>query len=136
MSSKISIVKEKSTPSYSAYLRSDGIVHFELKDIKDYTIEIVNSQTETLKEFGGGKQLSILMTFVSYNSPNDETMKYASKKENIRFAKAIAVVVDSLSMRLGVNFFLTFFRPELPTQLFNSKDTAIEWLRKKNEELK
>jgi len=130
MSEKISILKKSEHSSFIASLRSDGIVHFDMKDIKDYTIEIVDAQTKALFELGEGKKLPVLLTISSYNSPNDETMKYAAEEKNIKYTAAVAVVVDSLALRLGTNFYLNFFKPELPTKLFNSKEDAIGWLKK------
>jgi hypothetical protein len=129
MAQEISIIKKLDHPSFTASLRSDGIVYFEMNDIEDYTIEIVDAQTKALFEFGNGKKLPIMVAFTSYNSPNDKTMKYASEEENIQYTKAAAVIVDSLALRLGTNFYLNFFTPKVPTKLFGSKDDAIKWLK-------
>jgi len=125
-----SILETKDHPSYTAYLRSDGIVHLAMKDIEDYTVEILREQIQFLSEKSNGKKLPVMLTFSSYNSPNDETMKYASKDENMKYTKASAVVVDSLALRLGANFYLHFFKPKTPTKLFNTKEDAVLWLRK------
>lgn len=130
MAKEISILKKFDHTSFVASLRSDGIVYFEMKDIEDYTIEIVDAQTNALFEFGNGKKFPIMVTFTSYNSPNDKTMKYASEEKNIKYTKAAAVIVDSLALRLGTNFYMNFFKPKVSTKLFASTDEAIKWLKK------
>ena len=127
---EISILETKEHPSFTAYVRSDGIVHFEMKDIKDYTIEILMEQIQFLSEISKGKKFPLMLAFTSYHGPNKETMRYAASDGNLKYAKAIAVVVDSLASRLRSNFYLTFFKPKTPTKLFNSKEEAIKWLKK------
>jgi hypothetical protein len=83
-----------------------------MKDIADYTIEIVDAQTKVLYEFGNSKKFPVMVTFTSYNSPNEETMKYASEEKNIKYTKAAAVVVDSLALQFGTNFYLIFFQTQ------------------------
>ena len=130
MSKEISILETKEHPSYTAFFRSDGIVHFEMKDIDDYTVEILKEQIQFLSEKSKGKKFPLMLTFASYHGTNEESMKYAANEGNMKYAKAIAVVVDSLAARLRSNFYLIFFRPKTPTKLFNSKDEAIKWLKK------
>jgi hypothetical protein len=43
--------------------------------------------------------------------------------------KAEAFVVESLANRLIANFYIKFNRPKNPTQIFNSYDRALAWLR-------
>ena len=134
MSAAITILEKKVHPSFVASLRSDDIVHFEMKDIADYTIEIVDAQTKVLYEFGNSKKFPVMVTFTSYNSPNEETMKYASEEKNIKYTKAAAVVVDSLALQFGTNFYLIFFKPKTPTKLFNKEADAVKWLKKIKQE--
>lgn len=126
----IPVLKKVEHLSFSASLRSDGIVHLHLKDIDDYTIEVVEAQLKLVSEFGGGAKMPVLITYTSFNPPNDETNKYAAKAENLKNVKAVGLVVDSLALRLGANFYLKFFKPNVPTKLFNSEAAAVKWLTK------
>ena len=130
MTEEARTLETRETPFYSAYLRSDGIVHFVVKEIKDYSIEMVKSQDDLLKEFGQGKALPVILSFTKFIHQNDETNKYAATKGNLKHTKAIALVVPSVALRLGGNFYLTFFKPKISTRIFNSEPDATKWLRK------
>lgn len=116
--------------SFTAFLRSDGIVHFTMKEIEDYTVEIAKDQNQLLQKFGGGNKMPVMISFKSYNPPNEESMQYGSSEEGSRYSKANAIVVDSLALRIGANFYLNFFKPKVPTRLFNSEQGAVKWLKK------
>ena len=130
METQIKITKKLDHPFFVASLQSDGIVHFEMKDVGDYTVEIVDAQTNVLLEFGKGKKLPIMLSFVSFCTPNEVTMKYASLDKNVRYTKSNAIVVDSLWLRLAAHFYLNFIKPNVPTKLFDSTEEAIKWLKK------
>ncbi len=130
MFANVTILIKKDHPSFTAGLRSDGIVHFEMKDVADYDVEIIKEQIEFLFEAGKGEKFPLMLTFTSFHNTNEKTNQFAAKEGNLKYAKAIAVVVDSLASRLRSNFYLIFFKPETPTKLFNSQKDAVKWLKK------
>jgi len=122
------VIQKIENPSFMAFLLDSGIVHLQMKEIEDYTVEIVKEQIRVLRELGQGEKMPILITFTSYLPPNEESMKYSISEEATVYNKAIAIVVDSLAHRLGGNFYLNFYKPIVPTKLFNSQEKAMTWL--------
>ena len=57
-----------------------------------------------------------------------ESRDFYSSKEVSEKITAMAVLVDSIAMKLIVNFFINFNKPHFPTKLFNKKSTAEKWL--------
>lgn len=130
MSSEKIFSEMREHPAFTAYLRQDGIVHFVMKEIEDYSLGILSEQLSLVNEFGKGKKMPVLLTINDYSSPNEETMQYAAKKEEAnKELKAVAVVVDSFALRLGTNFYIKFFKPKISTKLFNSEKDAVLWLK-------
>jgi hypothetical protein len=115
---------------FTAILRSDGIVHFTMKEMEDYSLEIALEQNELLEKFGGGKKMPVMISMETYNPPNSESMKYGASEEGRRYMKTTAIVINSLALRLGANFYLNFFKPKVPTKIFNLENEAVKWLTK------
>ena len=53
----------------------------------------------------------------------------------VKYRYADAFVVNSLPMRLLVNFYISFNKPEIPTKMFNSYENAINWIYSLKQEL-
>ena len=130
MAAEVTILEKVERPAFSASLRNDGIVHFTMEEIEDYSLEIVKDQNQVLQKLGNGKKMPVMVSFKSFNTPNDESMKYSVTEEGTRYTKANAIVVESLALRIGANFYLNFFRPKVITRVFNSEKDAAKWLSK------
>ena len=46
----------------------------------------------------------------------------------IKYRYADAFIVNSLPMRLLVNFYISFNKPKIPTKMFNNPESAREWI--------
>jgi hypothetical protein len=57
-----------------------------------------------------------------------ETRNYYSESEYTKYRYADAFIVNSLPMRLLVNFYISFHKPKIPTKMFNNEKNAIEWI--------
>lgn len=66
----------------------------------------------------------------NFTDTNESRKFFAEQTASSQFA-AVAVVTNSLSARLIVNFYININRPNVPTRLFNDKAEAMIWLHKK-----
>lgn len=92
---------------------------------------LLNSAIELTE---GKKYFAIIDTSNDIDSTKDAREYYANNELN-RFRYADAFIVSSLPLRMVVNFFIRVNKPSIPTKMFNSKDSAFEWineLKKKN----
>ena len=57
-----------------------------------------------------------------------EAREFAASERVKEFKKADAVLVDSYFNRLSANIYLSFYKPAIPTRLFNNESDALKWL--------
>lgn len=97
-------------------------VHIELSD----AIEM----REANLKLSENKPFCILMNGAChYHTYSSEAKKLLASEEYCKLRKATAFVVNSLSVRMLVMFFLNINQPKTPTRIFSSENEAIEWLK-------
>lgn len=105
-------------------IRIEGIegVHVELCDV----VEMRNANLK-LSE---AKAFCVLMNGLNnYHTYSPEAKVLLASEEYCKLRRATAFVVDSLSVRLLVNSFLSINKPKTPTRIFSNEQKAIEWLK-------
>lgn len=108
----------------------DGILLVEIKKIKEMIIQDVIDLHTCVGEMCEGKKVAILSTFHAYIPMNDDVMALSMKKEYQDKIFASATVVHSTALRIAIKFFTTFHKPKQPRKIFDSKEKALNWLRK------
>jgi hypothetical protein len=70
----------------TVFLREDGIMHFDIKQVDEFTAEDVNDILKVIAEIGQGRSFPNLVTFQNYIEISKEAKELsASRKEtNIR----------------------------------------------------
>ncbi len=76
------------------------------------------------------KKHCILIDLRGFVKLSESAMKVSASDEPIKYRKAAAFLVDSLSVRIQMQYYLTFAKPKVPTQVFSDEQKALEWLRK------
>jgi hypothetical protein len=80
------------------------------------------------------KYFAIIDTTALYDSTPESRSFYAeSDYSNYRYADAF--IVNSLPMRLLVNFFITFNKPKIPSKMFNNEESALNWIQSLKKEM-
>lgn len=95
-------------------------------------VEIIHLKKvhEAIIELGKGKRMRIHFSTHGFVNVGEEASKYAISKEFTAHSLAHAVLVDSLSLRISMNFFNQIHKPIIPTKGFSDKKAAFEWLLK------
>jgi hypothetical protein len=75
----------------------------------------------------GEKYYALIDTSSNANSTT-EAREYYSKSEYSKYRFADAFVVDSLPMRLMVNFYIKINQPLVRTKMFGTVKEAVQWL--------
>ncbi len=117
-------------PSFIGHRIQDNIVFIELKKIKKMTAQDVSEIFECFQKCGNEYGVYVLVTFKGYIPLSDEAMEEAQKEENRRIVKATAFVIKSTALRLGIKFFMNFYKPKQSINIFGTKEEAIIWLKK------
>jgi hypothetical protein len=80
------------------------------------------------------KYFAVIDTTALYDSTPESRSFYAeSDYSNYRYADAF--IVNSLPMRLLVNFFITFNKPKIPSKMFNNEESALNWIQSLKKEM-
>lgn len=80
------------------------------------------------------KYFAIVDTSASYDS-TPESRSFYAESDYSKHRYADAFIVNSLPMRLLVNFFITFNKPKIPSKMFNNEESAYEWINSLKKEL-
>ncbi|HET6989807.1 MAG TPA: STAS/SEC14 domain-containing protein [Bacteroidia bacterium] len=115
----------------------NDIIHIKPNDGFEFDKKDVQRQFDLYAKLGLGKNNRALLLAdgtVDF-SMTKEARDLAAKKAKDYFI-ATAVISNSLSIRLLVNFLNSFYNFGIPIKLFRDEKDALKWLKKKNKVLK
>lgn len=81
------------------------------------------------------KYFAIIDTREPYDT-SLEARNYYSESDYTEYRYADAFIVNSLPMRLVVNFYISFHKPKIPTKMFNNESDARKWVETLKQEIK
>ncbi len=110
-------------------LRIDAIMHVHIKAVEEFLTDDVMDIFNGVYEIGKGEKFLNLITFENFLIVDKETRKLAARSIASKYTIADAFVVDSVALKLLINFYIAFNKPSRPTQLFDSEEKAIDWLK-------
>lgn len=119
--------------------RDNDILFVDPVESGELDIDAIKNYYHYLNSVVGENKVLFLTDMRTHyiNLPKNVLEYIASDPYSKKIRLADAIVVKSLPNRLIANFYIRFFKPNEPTKLFNSLDSAEEWLfKKKNEYLK
>ncbi len=123
------------TENHIAKLKYDNdILIVVIKEDVDLGIKEMDELLEFSAKFTSyKKRYTIVDTRSNYNSSQEVSNHYAKSEYN-KYRYADAFIVNSLGMRLLVNFYIRFHKPEILTRLFNDEQSAIHWINSLKQE--
>lgn len=80
------------------------------------------------------KYFAIVDTRASYDS-TIEARDYYAESDYSKHRFADAFIVNSLPMRLLVNFYISFNKPKIPSKMFNNEESALDWIHTLKKEM-
>ncbi len=122
-------------PTLTVSLLEEGIVQADFKKIKEMTTEHVDQLYDAVAKLSDEKKVGFLVSYESYIPMNDEVMEYARQEKFQKYVLASASIIKSTALRVAVNFYWTFHKPKSPRKIFDSKESALTWLRKIRDEV-
>lgn len=113
---------------FKVTLISSDTAHVEmLESQEEISLDAVKKLTHKLGEIGNHKKLNVIVEILNFNTISKEARKYSASEESQIYTKANAIIVKSLAMRIGSNFFININKPVTPTKVFNKIDEALKW---------
>ena len=125
------IVKEFQHRDFNISLNENNILTVEATSEMEYEGQHVDLIIDTLREFTSDTKYLVLIVAGDHSAIGYEGLKSLAKAEAFKYAYAKAYVISTLSQRLMANFYMNFFRPEVPVKTFGKKQDAEAWLLKK-----
>jgi hypothetical protein len=106
-------------------VRVRGNMKYQLSDVKEH-------YRRTWEVVGADVKIAALVdaTEVKYSDISGEVLRYMANNEYVKLQLANALLVNNISLRRIANIYLELFHPRVPTRIFNTEDSAMEWLRK------
>ena len=100
----------------------------------EYQVELEDAKMvdDVFQELSGDEPVRVIMnTSGRYSVFSSEAQNYFSKEGKMVLKNkilAFATVINSLPNRLLVRFYLTFFRPPYPFEVFKNEEEALNYL--------
>jgi hypothetical protein len=113
----------------------DDVLFVKMKpnnDIGEYELKALFDLSNELADFK--KRFVIIDTRENFNSGSEVRTLYADDYY-LKYRFADAFIVNSLAMRLLVNFYISFHKPKIPTKMFNNESDAYKWIETLKQEI-
>ena len=117
-----------SNKKFTISLHEKGYYELFIKAGEEVFIEDAHNIRDAQKQLCG-KRLPILISGGQFSITNIETLKYIAKNVNMPYSKVSAYIAESIPQKILGNFYLKIYKPERPTQFFNHKADALEWIK-------
>jgi hypothetical protein len=126
---EVSILKQVELKSVHIKLRSDGIMQLDMKPYDGFTVNDLKEINNEIGILGEGKAFPNLVVVDHFLNADKDVREYSASEESLRYTIADAFVVKLLAVKFIGNFYIAFNKPARPTQIFNSQEEAIKWLK-------
>lgn len=123
----LSFTPDKQSDSIHIFVENRIIIATYLQDV-EITLEVKKEHHRIYKEVAGLKDLPLCLIIDDGVEITREARDFARKIEPKQPFTACAVVVNSLAYKILANFYVVFHKPVKPFKVFNSKESAIQWL--------
>lgn len=134
------MIAMKTKPSIQ--LKSAEIILLEKGIVKvvttpDYETSVldVDEINEAKKQITGGGDYFLLVITSQGASSSAEAKEYAAKESFRKNILGQAIVIKNLALRMAATVYMTVNRPKQKIKLFNSEESALNWIRKEKSKL-
>ena len=116
--------------SFSAHCLDVDILHIDFKKVKKLRAQDVEDIYVCHRKLGNGNKIYVLVTFRGFVPMSDEAMAEAKKQGKDEVQAAVAYVIKNFASRMGLKFFMNFYKPKYPINVTATKSEALAWLKK------
>jgi len=125
------IIRTIETPVCVVSLLENGIVRTSYRSDAVVTLEEMKMVELALFEITGGKRFkNLLDSRGGYTTFDAEARKYAATSAITKNIIVSAFVVNTLPLKILVNFYIQFNKPAYKIKVFSDYDVALWWLLK------
>ena len=113
---------------YDIFRRKDGIVQVQFYSEYNGELEDAQNIVNVLKKIKIDQKCFVLLVVEDGASFTKEARAFVASHEVSNIAAADAFVIQSLALKILMNGYLKFNKPNRPTKFFNTEEKALEWL--------
>jgi hypothetical protein len=107
----------------------EGIIDIKLPPGTTIDLDTAKEMVSKRQELFPDQKIAVLMDISNIKSVSKEARKYFTTEQSINNIIAGAFISDLVYHKILYNFFITFYKPKVPTRFFASKQEAFEWLK-------
>lgn len=124
----LSEIKISSIAKY--YKADEDFLIIELFKDAEITLEKVKQTSYETHTFMKLPRYNVLLDTSNHNTWHipTEVLKYLANNEYSLKQIGFAIVANSIPMRIIAKFFISYYKPVIPTKLFASRERAEKWL--------
>lgn len=111
----------------------NNVLLVTMKEDCTVTVKEMEHLLKTAVSLVGFKKYYAVIDTRANASISSDVSEYYSKSEYSKYRLADAFIINSLAMRLLVNFYISFNKPEILTKTFTDADPAIQWINQLKE---
>lgn len=120
--------KEIVTNTVRLRLLSNGVVHYTYLENSIVNEKEHQLNHKALVEISENKKIPLLIDANEFINLTPEARKLIRELEEVVPISKRALVIRSFSQRILSNFYIKFYKPIVPTKIFENYDYAMKWL--------
>ncbi|MFL5754560.1 MAG: hypothetical protein ACJ76F_14200 [Bacteroidia bacterium] len=125
-------VEVYSTATARVYWQNDKIIRLDVIEERELDEKDLEENIDTLRSFAEGQPHIVLVDARGNWILSKEAREMMSFDETIKNISACAFLVDSLAIRLIVNFFIREGKLESSVKVFSDESKALLWLNERS----
>ena len=106
----------------------EGIVLLKFKDGIEYEKHHAQENLEAESKLAGGQKYLSLVDCRCNLLVDAKTHAFLASEEAAKYRIAVAILLDTLAVRLSSGFYIGHYQPIVPTKIFTNQEEAIQWL--------
>lgn len=114
---------------YDIFRRKDGIIQLQIYDGYYGELQDGMNIVDTFRILKEQEKCLVLIVSDDNASFSKEAREFVASEATSKIVKADAFVIKSLSLKILMNGYLKFNKPNRLTRFFNSEQAAIAWLQ-------
>jgi hypothetical protein len=107
----------------------EGILYIKFNDHIDIELEDVQEIHDEGLKLSGGKPFCALAYLGNSPMSTPEARAFGATATYSKYRLADALVVEPGLMKLVTSIYINFNKPKVPTQMFQSEEKALAWLK-------
>jgi hypothetical protein len=107
----------------------ESFLHVKVKEDAEFTVEKIKRDREIAKKLVGEERTPVLIDASSHFFITREGQEFAASREANENRKAVAYFTDSFGSTIKLRHFKIVNQPVVPSEVFKSREEAIEWLK-------